>query len=124
MFVPIFPYIEASSSCVALLKSGSGPVRFWQFGLAPDNRPYPYAVWRRTGGVPENYLGTLPDVDSFTIQIDVFGASANSVRNVAVAIRDAIESVSYITSWLDESIDPDTKAYRFSMQNDWIVERT
>ena len=42
---------------------------------------------------------------------------------MALALRDAIEPVAYITAWLGESIDPDTKNNRFSFQVDWIVLR-
>lgn len=123
MFPPIFPAIAASPACVALLKTGTGPLRFWQFGLAPEPRPKPYAVWQRIFGAPENYLGTRPDIDAFTVQIDVYAGSADSARTVAAALRDAIESAAYITSWLGESIDPDTKNNRFSFQTDWLVPR-
>lgn len=123
MFPPIFPRISASSACVALLKSGTSELRFYQFGRAPQNVAKPYAVWTRVFGEPANYMGQVPDADSFSLQIDVYASSADSARTVAVAIRDAVEPVSYITNWLGESIDPDTGNYRFSFSNDWIVER-
>lgn len=124
MFPPIYPAVANSPACVALLKTGTGPVRFYQFGLAPQNVPKPYAVWQRVFGAPENYLGQVPDIDSFTVQIDVYAGSADSARSVALALRDAIEPVAYITSWLGESIDPDTKNNRFGFQTDWFVPRT
>jgi hypothetical protein len=123
MFPPIFPAINASSACRALLKTGQSELRFYQFGLAPQPVVKPYAVWTRVYGEPGNYLGQVPDADSFTIQIDIYSDSAETSRNVALAIRDAIEPLSYITNWLGESRDPETKNYRFSLQNDWIVER-
>lgn len=128
MYPPIFERIKNSPACVALLKSGTGEIRFYQFGLAPQNVQKPYAVWRRVFGQPANYMGDVPDMDSFTIQIDCYASPDNAngatqVRNIAVAIRDAIEPVSYITNWLGESIDPETKNYAFRFQNDWFVER-
>lgn len=80
-------------------------------------------MWQRTFGSPENYLGDVPDGDSFTLLVDVYASSADSARAVAVALRDAIEPVAYITAWLGESIDPYTKNNRFSFQVDWIVPR-
>jgi len=125
LYPPIFPAIAASSAVKALI--GANPVRFYQFGMAPQNVVKPYAVWQRVFGAPENYLGDVPDIDSLTLQIDVYATDAPSgaetVRNVAIAIRDAIEPVCYITSWLGESIDPDTKNHRFSFQSDWLVPR-
>lgn len=123
MFPPIFPAVAASPACVALLKSGTGAVRFYQFGLAPQNVEKPYAVWQRVFGTPLNYLGDRPDMDTFSVQVDVYAGGADSARTVALALRDAIEPVAYITSWLGESIDPDTKAYRFSFSTDWHVSR-
>lgn len=91
---------------------------------------YPYAVWQRIYGTPFNYLGDVPDADQFTIQIDCYEQASNlsgadKVRQIAAAIRDSIEQpmAAYITSWLGESIDPDTKNWRFTFQVDWIVPR-
>lgn len=125
MYPPIYPTIAASSSVVALLKTGNGPIRFFQFGQAPQDGPYPYAVWQRVFGAPNNFLGDVPDSDNYTLQVDVYGKSAESVRNVAQALRDALETplTSYITNWLGESRDPDTQNYRFSFQNEWLLAR-
>jgi len=125
MYPPVFPAVAASTAVKALL--GSNPVRFYQFGLAPQNVQKPYAVWTRVFGAPENYLNSVPDIDVLSIQIDVYASpessGANTARNVAVAIRDAIEPTCHITSWLGESIDPDTKNHRFSFQADYWVPR-
>jgi hypothetical protein len=87
----------------------------------------PYAVWQRVFGAPENYLSNVPNIDSFTLQIDVYAAGttagAQTVRDVAAAIRDAIEPECHITNWLGESIDPDTRNHRFTFQCDWFVQR-
>lgn len=124
MYPPIFPAVNASSAVRALLKTGSGPLRFFQFGYNDDQpQTYPYAVWQRVGGAPENYLGDVPEIDNYTIQVDIYGKSADSVRQVAAAVRDSIESVSHITSWLGESRDPDTKNFRFTFVSDWWTPR-
>ena len=124
MYPPIFPTIKASSAVRALI--GSSPVRFYQFGMAPQDVVKPYVVWQRVFGSPENYLGDTPDMDSFTLQVDVYASptqGAEVARNVAIALRDAIEPVAHITSWLGESQDPDTKNFRFGFQVDWWVPR-
>jgi hypothetical protein len=123
VFPPIYPQIAASPACVALLKSGAGELRFYQFGRAPQNVQKPYAVWQRVFGQPYNHMNERPTTDGFTVQIDVYSGSADSARTVAAAVRDAIEGVSYITNWLGESVDPDTGNYRFSLQSDWLVNR-
>ena len=116
MYPALFPAVAASTACVALLKSGTGPIRFYQFGTAPQNVVKPYVVWQRVFGAPQNYLASRPDIDSFSVQIDTYATSADQARTVAAALRDALEGVGHITSWLGESQDPDTKNYRFAFQ--------
>lgn len=126
MYPPIFPPVAANAACVALLKTGSNPIRFYLFGRAPQNVAYPYAVWRQVGGSPENYLGQTPDIDSFVTQVDVFAnpsQGAAKAREVAQALRDAIEPVAYITGWYGDDIDPDTNNFRFTFQADWLTQR-
>uniref|UniRef100_UPI00129CD18F tail completion protein gp17 n=1 Tax=Pseudomonas aeruginosa TaxID=287 RepID=UPI00129CD18F len=74
-------------------------------------------------GSPENYLWGRPDADGFTIQVDIFSATAAEARDAAKAIRDAIELSAYVVRWGGESVDPDTKTYRVSFDVDWIVQR-
>lgn len=123
LFPPIYPAVAASSACVALLKAPGGQLRFFQFGLASQDVQKPYGVWQRIYGTPANYLGQVPDMDSFTVQVDVYASSADQARAVALTLRDAIEPEAYITNWLGESVDPDTKNNRFSFQTDWFVPR-
>jgi hypothetical protein len=113
----------------ALLKTGNGPLRFYAWGLAPQGVAYPYAVWRYSFGAPENYLTNTPDIDSQTLQVNVYAAAtdgqgANKVRQIAEALRDAIEPVAHITAWRGESRDPDTKSYVFSFDVDFWTPRT
>lgn len=125
MTPPIFAAVNVSG-VQAYLKSGNGPLRFYMFGQAPQNVTLPYAVWQIAGGSPENYLGDTPDIDSYTIQIDVYASPSQGsamVRNVAEAIRDAIEDDCHIISWRGESRDTDTQNYRFSFDSDWFVNR-
>ena len=121
MYPPIFQEVAGHAPATALI--GTNPVRFYPFGEAPQDTPRPYAVWQIVTGFPENYLGQVPDVDSYTVQIDVYAATATSARNVAKAIRDAIEPVSHIMAWRGESRDPNTKDYRLSFDSDWFVNR-
>lgn len=121
MFAPIFEVCAADSEVTALI--GSNPVRLFLFGMAPQNVALPYVVWQTSGGNPENYLGDLPDADNFSIQIDVYASTAATARQVAQAVRDAIESNAYVVSWIGDSIDPDTKHRRYTFLVDWIVER-
>lgn len=127
MMPPIFSTVNVSA-VQALLKTGTGPLRFYAWGLAPDTVDKPYAVWRQVFGQPQNYLGQRPDIDSFTTQIDCYaadlpGQGAAKARAIADAISYAIEGAAYVTSWIGESRDPTTKNYVCTFQADWIVPR-
>lgn len=121
MLARIFPLIAADPACTALL--GTGHVRFYPFGKAPFGVEYPYAVWRRITGSPENYIGDLPDMDGYTLQIDIYAQTDASVRAVAKAMRDAIEPRAHIVRWGDEGEDPETKSLHIDFDVDWYESR-
>lgn len=125
MIPPIFPPVAASTAVQALIGTGAAgnPVRFFPFGRAPQNPTKPYAVWQNISGQPENYLEDLPDTDTFTLQIDVYADTAATAEQVAIAIRNAIEPVAYVTRWGGQSRDPDTQNYRETFDTEWIVYR-
>lgn len=122
MTPPIVQACLQSPPVTALLGTGAA-IRLYSFGEADQGVAKPYAVWQVIVGNPENYLAGRPDVDGFTLQVDIYGATGTSVRNVRDAIRDAIELQSNITRWGGESRDPTTKNYRTSFDVDWIVRR-
>lgn len=125
-FPPIFAAVDVAP-VRALLKTGTGELRFYLFGRAPQGVARPYAVWRTAYGSPENYLDKVPDTDSFGVQVDVYAdatpAGANQARAVAVALRNAIEPKAYITAWRGESRDPETGNYVYSFDCDWLTPR-
>jgi hypothetical protein len=110
----------------ALLKSGGGPLRFYMFGLAPENVVYPYAVWRLISSTPENYLACDADIDDTLVQIDAYASESQGptvVRDVVGALRSAIEGYAHITSMRGESRDPDTRAWRSGFDVNWFADR-
>lgn len=117
----IFTAISGDSNVTALL--GSSPVRFYPFGEAPQLVAKPYAVWQIVGGGPENYISNLPDIDLFSLQIDVYAETATVARNATEVIRDSIESLAHITGWSGESRDSETNNYRVTFLVDWWVVR-
>lgn len=118
---PVFRVAADSPAVLALL--GENPTRFYPFGEAPQDDPRPYAVWQLVSGLPENYIGNVPDIDSYRIQIDVYAESAESVRIIAAALRDAIEPAAHVVRWGGESRDDETKMYRYSFDVEWFVPR-
>ncbi|WP_455424903.1 DUF3168 domain-containing protein [Dryocola sp. LX212] len=121
MIPPIFAVCSASDVVKSML--GTSPVRLYPFGLQDDVVTYPYAVWQNISGQPDNYLGQRPDVDRYSIQVDVYADTPVQAMNTARALRDAIEGEAYITRWGDQTRDQETKRYRYSFDVDWIVSR-
>jgi hypothetical protein len=121
MFPPIFAVASAVPAVTALI--GASPVRLYPFGDAPQAVALPYVTWQTITGFPENYIDRVPDIDSYTLQVDCYATTATSARNVAKAIRDAIETKAHIVAWRGESKDPDTLHYRSSFDVTWFVPR-
>ncbi|UDU80095.1 DUF3168 domain-containing protein [Pseudomonas sp. HN2-3] len=122
MTPPIVKACLQSSAVTALLGAGTD-MRLYSFGEAEQGVAKPYAVWQVISGSPENYLAGRPDLDSVTLQVDVYATTGDSARAVRDAIRDAVELDAYITRWGDEGRDPETKNYRASFDVDWMVHR-
>lgn len=125
MFPPVFTLAFASSAVKALIGTGTetNPFRLYPHGTAPQGVKRPYATYQNITGSPENYLGTLPDADSYTVQVDIFGVSVDSVRAVALALRDAYEPSAHIVRWGTESKDSATGNNRFHFDVSLITLR-
>lgn len=122
MLPPIFTVCAAEPAVTALL--GSAPTRLYPFGEAPQGVALPYAVWQIVpGGGPANTLGDRPDVDRFTLQVDVYATTGSAASDVTVALRDAIEPHAYITRWGAQDTDPDTGHRHIGFDVSWHVQR-
>ncbi|UHQ21887.1 DUF3168 domain-containing protein [Lysobacter sp. 5GHs7-4] len=121
MYPPLFDTCEASPEVRARL--GFAPVRIYPHGAAPQGVARPYAVYQIVTGLPANYLGDLPDCDSYTTQVDVYGSDPESTAAAARSMRDALEPVAYVGAWRGQFKDPDTTLYRYSFDVDWQVLR-
>jgi hypothetical protein len=121
MYPPIFAVCRADSVVQSYL--GVAPTRLFLFGEAPNGVAMPYAVWQDIGGEPSNYIADRPDMDRYTLQVDVYATSVAEARYISHALRDAIEPHACITSWRGTGRDPITKLYRYSFDVDWLVSR-
>lgn len=120
MFAPIYETLN-TPQIQALLGS---PIRLFSFGDAGDGPvAKPYVLWQTISGEPENYLGTRPNVDSLSIQVDVYADSADQAREVTRAVVDRLEAVAYVVAWRGESRDRETRDWRVSFDVDWLVHR-
>ncbi len=118
---PIFAVCAADLGVTALL--GTAPTRLYPFGEAPEGVAKPYAVWQLITGSPDNYLAGRPDIDGYTLQVDIYAATASDARAVTQAISYAIELNANVTRWGGETKDAATKLYRSSFDIDWLVPR-
>jgi hypothetical protein len=122
MFPPVFDICSSDTSVQSLL--GDGPtLRLYPFGEALQKDKKPYAVWQVVDGEPGNFLGEVPDSDQFSTAFDVYGATAESAREVVSALVAAIEPHGHVVSWDGERRDPETRAYHVSFTVDWIEYR-
>lgn len=121
MYPPIFATCAGNTAVTDLL--GAAPTRLFPFGEAPENVALPYATWQGIGGQPENFLGDRPDMDSFSIQVDVYANNDVTAYATAEALRNAIEGHAYVTAWRGDGRDPDTNHYRYSFDVEWHVSR-
>lgn len=122
MTPPIFSICAGDSTVSGLLDDGT-TLRLFPFGEAPQAVERPYALWGVADGAPENYIGDVPDTDVVALQVDVYGSTAASAREVRDALVAAIEPHAHVISWDGERRDPDTRTYRISFTVDWIVHR-
>lgn len=118
---PIFQTCAALPAVTALL--GTSPTQLYPFGEAPQNAKPPYAVWQIISGAPDNYLGGTPDLDRFTVQVDVYAKHGSDVDDIAVALRDAIEPHAHIVRWGGQDTDPDTRYRHIGFDVEWFVYR-
>lgn len=118
--IDIFPIIAKDPQCTALL--GKRPTRFYPFIEAPQDGEKPYAVWQLVSGEPLNQLACRPAGDQYTVQIDAYGRDASIVREIARAVRAALESDNRatVTNWAREEYEHDTQLYRVSFDVDFF----
>jgi len=125
MIIPLFPIISSDPACTALL--GAAPTRFYPFGLSPQpgqsGYAEPYVTHQVITGLPENYIGDRPDIDSATVQIDIWSSDPLQIDPLTTALRDALEPHGHITRWGKAERDAETKLYRFGFDLDYWLPR-
>ena len=114
----LFALLAANGPLQGLL--GTSPFRFYPAADAPQDVTRPYATYMIAGGSPENYLGDRPDMDMSRIQVDVYAPTAKASRELAQAIRTAVETRAHVVSFKGEVREPDTKLIRVSFDLEWF----
>jgi len=107
----LFPLIKQSPACTAVL--GTNPVRFFEFGTAPQLETLPYATFQIINGTPFNALSGPAAADQITYQIDAWAKSASEIKTLANAIREAIEGSGYIV-FFNSGKDEESGLFRYT----------
>jgi hypothetical protein len=118
---PFFPAINVASVWAVF---GANAVRVLPFGEMPQGATKPYAVWQTVFGSPENYLGDVPRMDAWGIQVDVYAKTIEACIQGATVLRDALEPVSHITSWRATLKEPATELYRMGFDVEFLSSRS
>jgi hypothetical protein len=91
--------------------------------VAPQDTSQPYVVWTLVTGVPGNNLSDPPEYDDQRIQIDCWSLSQSQCRQLAQAVRNAIEAQTHIVYGPWSDYEPDTKLHRWSMDAEYWQTR-
>lgn len=118
MLPPIYSALTADPDVAALVGD-----RIYPHSDAPQDVAAPYVTWFVAAGAPENTLSDPPPVDRLVVQVDCWHPQSAGVPALAAAVRAAIESHAYITAYLTNGRDPETRLYRIGLQADWWLSR-
>ena len=120
MYPPLFATCLANAPLTAVI--GTAPCRCFLFGEASPAPPAkPYVVWQTIGGGPENHLNSAPTIARYSLQVDVYGTTADSARSTAALFRTAIQGVANVTGFNGEFREADTGLFRVSLAVDWFA---
>lgn len=108
--------IAANTAAKNALRTGTGEVRFYAFGEAPQGVTKPYATWQLTNGSPDEYLTCIPDADEYDFQVDVWDSTPSGVVATAKLIRDALEADYTLTFFSGSVRDFETQLFRFILR--------
>lgn len=117
----IFSKVAANAACTALL--GKNPTRFWAYGMAPEDETRPYVVHQLVSGQPINHLSCRPSADEQTLQVQCYAKTDKTCRQVLQAVADVVEQMGYITGWINDGIDKDTRLFSRGFFADFITPR-
>lgn len=121
-YPPVFEVISSDPLASSAL-GDSEIVRLFPAGEAPTGTERPYATWQIISGLPENYLEARPDIDRYTVQIDIWGDTLMATRLAAAAVRGAIETQAHVVGYRGEEKEEETDLYHVSFDVDWFVHR-
>lgn len=97
--------------------------RIYRHGNAPQDVTKPYITWFLVTGVPDNNLSEPPPSDRMTCQVDCWHPTDLGIEQLAINVRNVLETLGHITSIVVNERDADTKLFRLAFQVDLIQNR-
>jgi len=118
MLPPVYQTLAAAGAVTAIVSQ-----RIYGSGEAPQGTTVPYLTWVSFGASPENELSDVPGIDKFLIQIDAYAATEAGVRDLAAAVRAAVEPHAHCVGMTGDGRDQDTRLFRIALEFDWWFGR-
>lgn len=91
--------------------------------VAEEGTVSPYIVWQGIGGASENYLDERPGIDNGRVQVDCYHRTKRSARELALAVRNALELQAHQVGQPRTEFDATLELYRYSMDFSFWVNR-
>lgn len=88
--------------------------RIYANGHAPQGVLRPYITWQIVGGGPVNNLSDDPDMDEARVRVWSYSdetAGSAAARNLALAVRTALEAQTHVTFGPVGEFESDTKMF-------------
>ncbi|WP_313387578.1 tail completion protein gp17 [Achromobacter aegrifaciens] len=118
MFAPVEEVL--STPAVLAIVGTSG---IWGSGIAPADQLAPYVVWQTVADDPYVQLSGAPEDDRDEVQIDVYTTIEAQSRELARAVRDALDDAGVVNALIFEAREQSTKLFRISLRADFIHSR-
>lgn len=118
----LFEIVAASTTCRQLL--GTPPkMRFYEFGEVPQGCDKPYATWQMPSSAAVNYVNQNPDMDEQRIQVDVWALKQSTAKQVASALRTAIQDYAQETNAAQRPREATTRLFGFMLEFQFFTPR-
>lgn len=118
MIPPIYQTLTAAAPVTSIVGT-----RIYGSGNVPEGEPRPYVTWLIASAAPENNLSDTPEFDDQRVQIDCWSKDETQCRQLATAVRNAIEAQVNITFGPWNDYEAETRLFRWSMDCTWFLDR-
>lgn len=118
MFAPVMETLS-TPAVLAII----GPAGIWGSGISPADQVAPYVVWQTVSDDPYVQLSGVPEDDRDEVQIDIYTAIEAQSKQLALAVRAALDDAGVVNALVFAAREPDTKLFRISLRADFIHSR-